>query len=1212
MPKFHKISALQAPPAQPIRVRGEGEMMRGRRFFLLTVLVAILTITLTAQTVTPAAPDAASAVTHNPGGVGAGVKVPRLVKISGTLKTVTGMPLTGAHGLTLALYKEQQNGAPIWLESQNVEMDEQGRYTLLLGVTKTDGLPVDLFSSDEPRWLGVQVQLPGYQEEARVLLVSVPYALKSADAETLGGKPMSAFVQTDQLSPAVLSSLGLASASAASGATATGGATFGTNSVRRAATTGGTAGTLSMFDTDNVSLVNSVVTQTSGNIGIGTSSPQGLFHVNNGNIALSTTGSWPVLFGQNGGSVFTITNGGAQRFALDASGRVGIGTTSPSDYLHVNGGDIRLTRTGTWPVIFDQSAGSTFTITNGGAVQMAITGGGNTGIGTSNPAYKLDVAGNINSSGTISATSFTGSGTSLTGVALLGSQSTFTAAPSGSGVSQGAVYVNPTTASAGQTLLGLAVGGAQQFLVDSSGNMSAAGSISLPGTSSSSVGVLNLGGSAFLHAYPSSASVQNIFLGSSAGNFSTTGIGNIGIGPSALNAVTTANNNVAVGRAALATMTNVPGGANGGNTALGAFTMTAAVTGSQNTATGFQAMGPLTSGFNNVATGAFAMQAATTGFVNSAHGALALYSLTTGSNNVANGYEAGINITTGTYNTADGVDTLQTQTGSYNTGVGARAGLFAPDGSNNTFVGYLTGPGPVVGVNTLNNATAIGALAEVRASDSLVLGSIAGENGATTSVNVGIGTPTPAYPLDVVGNIHTTGTVTATNFVGSGAGLTGIVGTTGPTGPTGATGSAGATGIAGSTGATGPTGATGLTGSTGATGMAGATGATGATGPAGSTTFTSLPTGSGVSQGSLYVNPPNPGSGGSGQTTLMGAAVNGTAEFLLDTTGNVTIAGNLNLPTTTTSTGLLFIGGTTFLHAYGTNNAYVGTSAGGFSAGANNAALGYAALANSNAGHDNVGVGSSAALSNSSGYGNTAVGSNAGQTQSSGNANTTGYGNTFIGAWSGPGSSTQLTNATAIGAYATVTASNALVLGGINGVNGAPFTPNVGIGISAPQYPLDVVGNVHTSTCFIAGSTTIGGTCSSDLRLKKDVQAFPEVLDKLVKLQPVSFQWRNELPQYHFGSAPSMGLIAQDVEQIFPEMVTTDANGYKQVNYSELPYLMLQSIRELKASKDKEIEDLKKQVEELRKNQEPSDLRKQLEELKAVVAQMATERSTPK
>jgi hypothetical protein len=94
-------------------------------------------------------------------------------------------------GITFALYKDQEGGAPLWLEMQNVKANSKGAYTVLLGSTKADGVPTDIFSSNEARWLGVQVE--GQQEQPRTLLASAPYALKAADAETLGGKPLSAF-----------------------------------------------------------------------------------------------------------------------------------------------------------------------------------------------------------------------------------------------------------------------------------------------------------------------------------------------------------------------------------------------------------------------------------------------------------------------------------------------------------------------------------------------------------------------------------------------------------------------------------------------------------------------------------------------------------------------------------------------------------------------------------------------------------------------------------------------------------------------------------------------------------------------------------------------------------------------------------------------------------------------------------------------------------
>lgn len=65
---------------------------------------------------------------------------------------------------------------------------------MLLGASHPDGLPPDLFNTGAARWLGVQVQVLGAPEQPRILLVSVPYAMKAGDAETLGGKPLSSFV----------------------------------------------------------------------------------------------------------------------------------------------------------------------------------------------------------------------------------------------------------------------------------------------------------------------------------------------------------------------------------------------------------------------------------------------------------------------------------------------------------------------------------------------------------------------------------------------------------------------------------------------------------------------------------------------------------------------------------------------------------------------------------------------------------------------------------------------------------------------------------------------------------------------------------------------------------------------------------------------------------------------------------------------------------
>src|SRR5579864_170603 len=122
--------------------------------------------------------------------------VPRLIKFSGILKDEAGKPRGGVGGITFALYREQEGGAPLWLETQNVQADATGHYSVSLGAMQPSGLPTDVFVSGEARWLAIQPE--GQAEQPRVLLMSVPYALKAADAETIGGLPPSAFVRAPE------------------------------------------------------------------------------------------------------------------------------------------------------------------------------------------------------------------------------------------------------------------------------------------------------------------------------------------------------------------------------------------------------------------------------------------------------------------------------------------------------------------------------------------------------------------------------------------------------------------------------------------------------------------------------------------------------------------------------------------------------------------------------------------------------------------------------------------------------------------------------------------------------------------------------------------------------------------------------------------------------------------------------------------------------
>jgi trimeric autotransporter adhesin len=123
--------------------------------------------------------------------------VPRLLKFSGVLTDLAGKPLSGEVEVTFVLYKLETDEEPLWKEAQKVEADKEGGYTALLGATQPGGIPSELFRSDEARWLGVRVE--GQPEQPRILLVSVPYALKAVEAEKLAGKSVSDFVLSDNL-----------------------------------------------------------------------------------------------------------------------------------------------------------------------------------------------------------------------------------------------------------------------------------------------------------------------------------------------------------------------------------------------------------------------------------------------------------------------------------------------------------------------------------------------------------------------------------------------------------------------------------------------------------------------------------------------------------------------------------------------------------------------------------------------------------------------------------------------------------------------------------------------------------------------------------------------------------------------------------------------------------------------------------------------------
>ena len=120
-----------------------------------------------------------------------------LMRYAGVLQESAGQPRPSLAGVTFSLYEEQEGGAALWIETQNVQVDGQGHYSALLGGTRTEGLSAELFRSGKARWLGIQVA--GQPEEVRVPLASVPYAVQAGDAETLGGRSAADYALSEQI-----------------------------------------------------------------------------------------------------------------------------------------------------------------------------------------------------------------------------------------------------------------------------------------------------------------------------------------------------------------------------------------------------------------------------------------------------------------------------------------------------------------------------------------------------------------------------------------------------------------------------------------------------------------------------------------------------------------------------------------------------------------------------------------------------------------------------------------------------------------------------------------------------------------------------------------------------------------------------------------------------------------------------------------------------
>ena len=130
------------------------------------------------------------------------------------------------------------------------------------------------------------------------------------------------------------------------------------------------------------------------------------------------------------------------------------------------------------------------------------------------------------------------------------------------------------------------------------------------------------------------------------------------------------------------------------------------------------------------------------------------------------------------------------------------------------------------------------------------------------------------------------------------------------------------------------------------------------------------------------------------------------------------------------------------------------------------------------------------------------------------------------------------------------------------------YNGNVGIGTTIPGEKLEVNGNVKAAAFLY----------SSDIKLKQNIQPLSNQLEKVLELQGVSFDWKTD-------DKHDVGLIAQEVEKVFPEAVYTNKEtGLKSIDYAKLTVFLAEAIKEQQQQHRKDIEYLKTEIEKLKNN----------------------------
>jgi hypothetical protein len=276
----------------------------------------------------------------------------------------------------------------------------------------------------------------------------------------------------------------------------------------------------------------------------------------------------------------------------------------------------------------------------------------------------------------------------------------------------------------------------------------------------------------------------------------------------------------------------------------------------------------------------------------------------------------------------------------------------------------------------------------------------------------------------------------------------------------------------------------------------------------------------------------------------------------------------------------------------GTNNTFLGLGAGNFTmTGDVNTGIGFGALHSNVSGGDNTAIGFGALGSNSSGSSNTAIGIQALLFNTMGGNNTaigdgalpdnrTGNSNTAIGA--GALDLSAGSNNIGIGAFAgglQQTGSHDIYIGNA-GVNGESNT--IRIGDASFQDGGTIItgisgfGAVGGSPVYVTGGGRLGTNTSSSLRFKEDIRDIAGESDRLMRLRAVAFRYK---PEFDPTGVTQYGLIAEEVAEVYPDLVTSDRDGRPEgVRYHLIAPLLLNEVQK----QHRTIESQQTEIEELK------------------------------